>query len=825
MPWHTQANHPDCPPDRPWAVVKDDDGEVEGCHANEDDANDQVAALYANDEDEAAADPVLTAVYEAWQSAEANPTAEGAPGGEGESFDAAEWDGSRYSKGYWRGVLAVETVETGDSVRREFAEGALTWREPPLSIYWQDRTAPGHDDALIVARADEVVRSELALADGRRVPAILGRGQFDMESEEGRRVHRMIGQRYLRGISVTIDETQDADVDLIFPEGSGEAEHGEEGDMLIDLLVEPEKMLIRKGRVMDGCLTGQPALPEAEVELVPDDEYQTVEPVDVGGEPDVEVVGMLSSFSVVAPHEARTVAGTWNASGHAGRLPEKLDADVARAAYAWIDGGAIDDGVVDRSACKFLHHNVSMAGRPGAANLTACAAGIARLNGAHGGVDIPPDQREGVWGHLASHLRDGGQEPPELMAVEGAESFAAVTEAFEPPKGLVVVVRPADPGVVVVDGGLPEDELHVTLGYYGPADEAPPETVEALHEWAAERAEWSADARVGGVGRIGDDEPPATVYLIESAELGDLRRDLEAVAPPDSTHPHFTPHVTLGYGIDWPEAKPPSVALSGVELWVAGERFRGGESLTASMGPPVKPPVEWTRNPQLKGPTPPTYKANGRCWGHLAVWGVCHTSFMPKVCVTPPRQGDYAGFRTGTLHCKGGEEVAVGQITLGALHAPAALGFAPAVHHYEHAGHAVADVAVGEDDYGIWFAGALRPDTTDRQLRVLNASGVSGDWRKTRTGRWRLAGALVVNVPGFPVPRTQTHVRDGEQTSLVAAGVLVPPPSTPRNVVDFSNVVEGIARRVGLDHPSRRAATRARAEAAWSRIIKGPGGS
>lgn len=47
MPWHTVKDHTECGEGK-WAVVKDDGGEVEGCHMSEEDANKQMAALYAN---------------------------------------------------------------------------------------------------------------------------------------------------------------------------------------------------------------------------------------------------------------------------------------------------------------------------------------------------------------------------------------------------------------------------------------------------------------------------------------------------------------------------------------------------------------------------------------------------------------------------------------------------------------------------------------------------------------------------------------------------------------------------------------------------------
>lgn len=51
MPYHVDQNNPGCPPDKPFSVVKDSDGKVMGCHATKEQANSQLAALYANEPD------------------------------------------------------------------------------------------------------------------------------------------------------------------------------------------------------------------------------------------------------------------------------------------------------------------------------------------------------------------------------------------------------------------------------------------------------------------------------------------------------------------------------------------------------------------------------------------------------------------------------------------------------------------------------------------------------------------------------------------------------------------------------------------------------
>jgi hypothetical protein len=48
VPWHVNESD-QCPASKPWAVIKDSDSSVVGCHETKDSANDQLAALYANE--------------------------------------------------------------------------------------------------------------------------------------------------------------------------------------------------------------------------------------------------------------------------------------------------------------------------------------------------------------------------------------------------------------------------------------------------------------------------------------------------------------------------------------------------------------------------------------------------------------------------------------------------------------------------------------------------------------------------------------------------------------------------------------------------------
>nr|DAU94800.1 MAG TPA: minor head component F [Caudoviricetes sp.] len=202
----------------------------------------------------------------------------------------------------------------------------------------------------------------------------------------------------------------------------------------------------------------------------------------------------------------------------------------------------------------------------------------------------------------------------------------------------------------------------------------------------------------------------------------------------------------------------------------AGADLLSRDSLTAA-AIPTAPPEAWFKDPQLTGPTALVVEDNGRVYGHIAVWGTCHIGQVGK-CVEPPTSpSNYAYFRTGVLRTAEGTSVAVGHLTMGTGHAGPRDSANAAAEHYDNTGTVFSDVAAGEDAYGIWVAGSLRPGITAEQVRVARSAPISGDWRTIR-GSLELVGALAVNVPGFPVPRPQGLLASGEVKSLQASGVV-----------------------------------------------------
>lgn len=187
----------------------------------------------------------------------------------------------------------------------------------------------------------------------------------------------------------------------------------------------------------------------------------------------------------------------------------------------------------------------------------------------------------------------------------------------------------------------------------------------------------------------------------------------------------------------------------------------------AASAAPMVPPKSWFKNPELNAPTPLTITDDGRVFGHIAAWQTSHIG-MPGRNVKPPRSASqYAYFRNGVLRTDQGD-VQVGQLTLSGGHASLSASAEEAIKHYDDTDSAVADVIAGEDQFGIYVAGALRPDVTPAQIRQFRASSPSGDWRPIN-GRLELVAVCNVNVPGFPIARAIT-ASGGVPGALVAAG-------------------------------------------------------
>lgn len=208
------------------------------------------------------------------------------------------------------------------------------------------------------------------------------------------------------------------------------------------------------------------------------------------------------------------------------------------------------------------------------------------------------------------------------------------------------------------------------------------------------------------------------------------------------------------------------------------------ETLTAACGLPTPPwttnalvasgalpPAELFADPKFAGPTPISIKRVGEHLhysGHVATWGTCHIGF-PGQCITAPRsRSNYAHFHLGSTATDKGR-IATGKISIGGGHADLHQGFRAALEHYDSTSTAAVDVRAGEDAYGIWVSGVVRPTVAGARLEELASAPLSGDWRRVGS-HLEMVAALAVNTPGFPIPH-MAKAR-GQELALVAAGSL-----------------------------------------------------
>lgn len=159
----------------------------------------------------------------------------------------------------WSGVLAVEGVTTGDG--REFAPDALTWRDLPIPLRWNIEDSHGGEPrtvAVNVGRIDTIERV------GNQLQAT---GVLDLSDPNGVAARDKIAGQFLRGVSIDADSIGDAQVEYVFPEGSGE---DDEDDLFMLLFAQPEKIIFHGGRISAATLCDIPAFAEAYIALTDD---------------------------------------------------------------------------------------------------------------------------------------------------------------------------------------------------------------------------------------------------------------------------------------------------------------------------------------------------------------------------------------------------------------------------------------------------------------------------------------------------------------------------------------------------------------------------
>lgn len=274
MPWSIVEGDERCDAGE-FAVVKDADNELAGCHATRDEAEAQVTALYASE------------------------AADGA--------DAAMPAAMRNTVP-WSGVLVVEGTPTGDG--RQFAAGALTWPQLgdtaslEIPLGWMYERAHGGmatDKVVNVGRIDTITRVGNELH---------GTGVINLDTEWGRRAAEQMGTRedpgFLAGVSIDADDPEDPqglNVEYVFPDSCALEEAPDDAGTLLDdndgpdmACMIPEMVVYHSGRIRAATLVDIPAYVEARLYLD--------QPVPEGTPVEADAVDMpvtASSFTMEIP--------------------------------------------------------------------------------------------------------------------------------------------------------------------------------------------------------------------------------------------------------------------------------------------------------------------------------------------------------------------------------------------------------------------------------------------------------------------------------------------------------------------------------------------
>lgn len=138
------------------------------------------------------------------------------------------------------------------------------------------------------------------------------------------------------------------------------------------------------------------------------------------------MVETLELRAAIAPHRTPvTDEGAWDGPANEARLRADEEPAYYRRAYA---AQRPDTDGTAKAHYGFIHHVVGSDGDIGAAHVRGCQTGIAVLNGAR----VPSlagvwwrEFREGIWSHLAGHLRDADVEPAPLRSLDDIERDAS----------------------------------------------------------------------------------------------------------------------------------------------------------------------------------------------------------------------------------------------------------------------------------------------------------------------------------------------------------------------------------------------------------------
>lgn len=741
--------------------------------------------------------------------------------------------------GAWSGVLAIANEFSADQRMLRTPEGGYRSRPLPLPMLVQTELNNGHDKAKLgLSRLDRI------WVEGDN---IMGEGQFDMADPLAAEIARKVSEGFMRFVSLDVDDATGHDV-CVAPDGT------------ITPNCDPRDPSFSRGtvytdwRVMGLTLLAHPAFPNAFVSLKSTSAALTSPASQpFATTPEQEIVGYNPDWGCVKPNGD-------------GWTPADCDAPDAQPANPTGDGPfdpettptePPTEPVEDLAETDSPTPPETPADDPQDDQETACVAPDPDTEGgwvpapcdAEGAVPANPEgtgpaEQTDATAALAAETPTDDQEQQE----DGAPTHAGLAiKALD--TGRVLLIQRAldddDPaaGTWEFPGGSIEDgEDPQTAAFREFAEETgitPPDTVQVTDGWRSANGVYQGFiATIPTEGDLGinpnpderttlnpDDPDHDNVEVVAWWEIAALP-EMSALRPEVRETPWEKLEAAGGT-----EPATEATPVDNAEMSTVPEDCEPCRAFTITAAaadttaPGWTPDAAWFQPPASPQGAHPIRvdEETGRVFGYLAPWDQCHIGYKDR-CVTPPRSAtDYSYFNirpvrtsNGTVHC--------GLLTMDTGHANINASAAAALAHYDNTGTQAAVVRVGEDQHGIWAAGAVLPFLTPEQRIKLSLSGFSGDWRQIR-GAMELVAALAVNVPGFPMAASRTGT-DNQPYALVAGGFFPPDeepappaaPAPPRTAHATITVDEGKLATLVVEELERRQATAARTEAARQRL-------
>lgn len=241
----------------------------------------------------------------------------------------------------WQGVLAPMGVRSGDGRMIGAPDGPPNVRTLPLPLLYQQATADGHDNSVVVGNITRVWSQ-----DG----LLMGEGTFDLGDEQAREVVRKIDDGYHRWVSVRLDnETRQyrfykGDQQLSEYELENYADDGS-----VDVVT-----VSTDWRLMSATLVAEPAFEAAAIALLPDelDEPQQQQPrkdekIAAAAEPSTQDPEFAAPSA-----DKRKKAEKSGAAMPGGRYPIENVQDLQKAIKAVGRAGGKDGDESDRNAVR-----------------------------------------------------------------------------------------------------------------------------------------------------------------------------------------------------------------------------------------------------------------------------------------------------------------------------------------------------------------------------------------------------------------------------------------------------------------------------------------